>query len=37
MDCIWLRTSPAVGSCKHTNKNSGSIKGNEFMDQLSDY
>jgi VanZ family protein len=26
-----------VGSCEHSNKPSGSIKGREFLDQLNDY
>jgi hypothetical protein len=26
-----------VGSCEHDNELSGSIKGGEFLDQLSDY
>jgi len=25
-----------VGSCEHDNESSGSIKGREFLDQLSD-
>jgi hypothetical protein len=26
-----------AGSCEHDNEPSGSIKGREFLDQLSDY
>jgi hypothetical protein len=26
-----------AGSCEHGNEPSGSIKGGEFLDQLSDY
>jgi hypothetical protein len=32
---IWLRI--VAGSCEHGNEPSGSIKGKEFLDQLSDY
>jgi hypothetical protein len=28
---------PVAGSCEHDNETSGSIKGGEFLDQLSDY
>jgi hypothetical protein len=28
---------PATGSCEHGNEPSSSIKGGEFLDQLSDY
>jgi hypothetical protein len=34
--CIWLRIGPVVGSCKHGNGISGSIKGGKFLDQVSD-
>jgi hypothetical protein len=26
-----------VGSCEHSNESSGSIKGGQFLDHLSDY
>jgi len=31
------RTSELAGSCEHANESSGSLKGGEFLDQLSDY
>jgi len=34
--CIWLRIVTSEGFCEHGNKLSGSIKGGEFVDQLSD-
>jgi len=33
---IWLSV-PAAGSCEHCNEPLGSIKGGEFLDQLSNY
>jgi hypothetical protein len=29
--------NPGAGSCGHSNDPSGSIKGQEFLDQLSNY
>jgi len=29
--------SGVAGSCEHGNEHSGSIKGGEFLEQLSDY
>jgi hypothetical protein len=34
---IWLSSETSGGSFKHVNEPSGSIKGGEFLDQLSDY
>jgi hypothetical protein len=34
---IWLRIGPAADSCEYGNKTSGSIKGWEILDWLSDY
>jgi hypothetical protein len=33
---IWLRIRVGSGFCEHGNEPSGSIKGEEFLDQLSD-
>jgi hypothetical protein len=40
MDWIHMaqdREEPVVGSCEHGNEPSGSIKGGEFLDWMSDY
>jgi hypothetical protein len=33
---IWFRTSPVAFSCEHGNETWGSIKGEVFLDELSD-
>jgi hypothetical protein len=39
--CDWIHVakvrSRCLGSCEHTIKISGSLKGGEFIDQLSEY
>jgi len=37
LDASGSRQVPVVGYCEHGNEHSGSIKGGEFLDQLSDY
>jgi hypothetical protein len=34
--CIWLNDGPVASSCEGGNELSGSIKGGEFLDYLSD-
>jgi hypothetical protein len=33
---IWFRIESVAGSCEHGNELSGSKKGGEFLDQMSD-
>jgi hypothetical protein len=33
----WIRLCPVIDTCEHSNELSGSMKGREFLDQLSDY
>jgi len=35
--CIWLRIGLVAGPCEHGNEPSGSMKGGEFINWLSDY
>jgi hypothetical protein len=35
MGFIWLRMGSIVASCEHNNEPLGSIKGGEFLDQMS--
>jgi hypothetical protein len=35
--CYGKEPGPVAGSLKHGNKPSGSIKGGEFLDYVSDY
>jgi len=37
MDSCGSRQGPVAGCCEHDNELSGSIKGGEFLDKLSDY
>jgi hypothetical protein len=33
----WLRIGPRAGSCEHSNGSSGTMKGDEYIDQLNKY
>jgi hypothetical protein len=37
MDESGSGKGPVAGCCEHSNEPSGSIKGGEFLDKLSDY
>jgi hypothetical protein len=36
LDASGSRQKPVAGSCEHGNESSGSVKGGEFLDYLSD-